>query len=387
MQQTFPPADFVPRSDARSLAALLVGAVQPSAFQPSELVALTEVARKHSVAAMLYRQLDRAQVDLRAPEWTPLRAEHSKQIIRYLQFKTAFRTIAAALDQANIPSIWLKGFALAHSIYPNPALRSMRDLDVLVPLAQRDLALTRLEQAGFTQDQVLPSPTLQTMLHHYHLRGPVPLEIHYRLLGVHSKFFTLADLEWFWTQTRTVQRGDLNLTLFAPEAMLLHLCAHAILNHGEPEFLLQRYLDSHLLVKSAPTLDWQLVLKRAQELRWTYAVRRALEITREYFGTAIPGTLFQELDAFRPPDENYERAFHDPAHATRLEITRNYMRGMSRREKIRWVWDAFIPSAEFMQWRYRIQARWLLPLFYVYRWFAALYSVLQTIHKRFRQIL
>lgn len=387
MQQTFLPANFVLGSDVRSLAALLVGAVEPSAFQPAELVALTNIARKHSVTAMLYRQLDRARVDLRAPEWQILRAENTRQVVRYLQFKGAFQTIATVLHQANIPSIWLKGFALAHSIYPNPALRSMRDLDVLVPSAQRDQALTRLEQAGFTADWFLPSQTLQDMYHHYHLRGPVALEIHYRLIAVHSKFFTPADMKWFWAQTRTIRCDDLNLTVLAPEAMLLHLCAHAILTHGEPEFLLQRYLDLHFLVRSAPTLDWQLVLKRAQELRWTYAIARALEITREYFGTAIPGTLLQELDVRRPSDENYDRAFHDHTHATMLEFTRNYMRGMNRREKIRWAWDAFIPNEQFMRWRYRIRTRWLLPLFYVYRWFTVLYSALQTMYRWFSRIL
>ncbi len=387
MQQTFLPADFVPGSGVRSLAALLVGAIEPSAFQPTDLVALTDTARKHSVTAMLYRQLDRARVDLRAPEWKMLRAENTKQVIRYLQFKTAFQTIAAALDQANIPLIWLKGFALAHSIYPNPALRSMRDLDVLVPLAQRDQAISHMEQAGFILDWFLPSQTLQDMYHHYHLRGPVPLEIHYRLLGVHSKFFTPADLEWFWMQTRTIRCDDLNLAIFTPEAMLLHLCAHTILTHGEPEFLLQRYLDLHLLVGSAPTLDWQLALKRAQELRWTYAVKRALEITREYFGTSLPGTLLQELDVRRPADENHARAFHDHSHGTMLEFTHNYMRGMDRREKIRWAWDAFFPSAQFMRWRYRVESRWLLPLLYVYRWLTVLYNVLQTMYRWFSQTL
>jgi hypothetical protein len=341
----------------------------PATLLRADVPGLVRAAQQQGVAPYLYWRLNALRVPLDAPEWEPLRATYRAQVTRHRTFCDAAEKIDAALQRANIPSIWLKGLALAHSVYPDPALRPMRDLDVLVPFKQRRAALEAMRQLGYALDIVRPSETLQDMSHDYHLRGAIPLELHYRLLGVHSKFFTPGDLAWFWTQTRSFPLGTRALAMLAPEAQVLHLCAHAILNHSEAEFLLSRFLDLHLVITAAPQLDWDLVRERARAFRWTYAVERALEITRTYFGTPIPETVIQGLMTQRPLDEDNARALHNQPEANTLENVRNYMRGMTVREQWTWVKDSVLPSREYMQWRYHPKTRRQLILAYPYRWF------------------
>lgn len=372
------------KTEEHFLAALVIGAAQPDSFSPTESTRLVEKARSHGVAPILYWQLRRMGVDLSTRGWKGLDDEYQAQIRRYLQFSKEFEEIDRTLRGVGIPSICLKGFALAHTVYPNVTLRPMRDLDVLVPFIRRRDALAQMEGLGFVLTVVRPSARTQELYHDYQLTRNIRLEVHYRLLGVHSKFFTCQDLEWFWTQTDTIHRSGMTLTVLKPEAMLLHLCAHAILNHGEPEFLLQRYLDLHLLITTNSEMDWHLVLQHAIGLRWTYAVRRSLEIVREYFATPIPETVIPELDARRPADENVARAFHNESKATSVEIVLNYVQGMGNREKMHWVLDSILPSVEFMRWRYPIRAPWQIPVFYVYRWAVIAGNILETLRNRLK---
>ncbi len=378
MFRTFPPPSFVPGPDLHSLAALLGGAVQISEFKPSDLCGMVASACQHGVAPMLYRQLQRAGIDLAAPEWQELRAARELALRRYLRFKGAFQKIHAALDAAGIENVWLKGFALAHSVYPNPALRPMRDLDVLVPYERRQDALAQILPLGYVLESSALTDAVAQMYHHYQLRGPAALELHYRLFFTHSQTLSPERFAWFWTQTTWQQIDARKFVCFKPEALLLHLSAHAILQHGEFEFILQRYLDVHLLIQKYPQLDWSAVYARALEFRWTYAVARTLEFTRDYFGTALPDGLIAELDAHRPADENTTRARWIQPDSTRFEATRTLMQAMTRREALSWVWGSLFPTPEYMRWRYPIRANWQLPFWYVWRYGSFFADALKT---------
>jgi hypothetical protein len=61
----------------------------------------------------------------------------------------ALTEILEAFDRASIDVIVLKGAALAWTIYPSPALRSMSDLDLLVPRGAASAAQATLESVGF----------------------------------------------------------------------------------------------------------------------------------------------------------------------------------------------------------------------------------------------
>ncbi|MER3458636.1 MAG: hypothetical protein C4309_08450, partial [Chloroflexota bacterium] len=54
-----------------------------------------------------------------------------------------------ALEAASIPAIVLKGPALALTIYPDPALRVIGDLDLLVRREQVEQAMAALHSLGY----------------------------------------------------------------------------------------------------------------------------------------------------------------------------------------------------------------------------------------------
>ena len=74
--------------------------------------------------------------------------------------------ISDLLDTRSIPSVALKGIALANDLYPKPELRPMRDIDLLIPHFAADAAKSIVIEAGYKFELDQPS---RFMAHHHHL--------------------------------------------------------------------------------------------------------------------------------------------------------------------------------------------------------------------------
>jgi hypothetical protein len=125
-------------------------------------------AEAHGMAPLLYIHLKAARVQL------PRNVKRELQGL-YLRHREINRVrmrvlsdILSTYDRAGIQALVLKGAALAHLVYPEPGLRPMSDLDILVPKSELWRAQRLLGELGF--DAPLPSsPTVP----HRHLAGAI----------------------------------------------------------------------------------------------------------------------------------------------------------------------------------------------------------------------
>jgi hypothetical protein len=143
-------------------------------------------AEVHGMAPLLYFHLKGAGVEL------PLTARRELQGL-YVRHRHASQVrarvlgeVLAAYQEAGIPALVLKGAALSHLVYPEPGLRPMSDLDLLVPRSEVWRAGRVLAELGF--DAPLPPGG---MLRHRHLPLAtlrregllVEVEIHHQLFS------------------------------------------------------------------------------------------------------------------------------------------------------------------------------------------------------------
>lgn len=360
-----------PRSPALAqLAALVAGRVDPRSLSSHEAQAVVQLAPRHGLAPMLSWAIEQAGLDPAAPPWTSLAAAQGQWRLGYLLKTSAHTAVQAAFAAAGIPAIWLKGFALAHTVYPQPLLRPMGDLDVLVPYEQRHAALAAAESLGYHKHLYEPElfADYDELRHHYHLRGHVEdlvaLELHFRLL-MGDKLLPPPEMDWFWQQSRPVVWKDLAFSALSPAAQLLYVSAHAIIHHGEIQFYLQRYFDLHMLVSRTPGLDWELVLQRAVALRWTYALERALGYTRQYFDTPLPAGVLSELRQMRPPDEDV--AYAQRQKSDFVDEFLHQLRVQGRASVVPLALKTIFPSPDYMRFFYHTAATWGLFPYYVLR--------------------
>ncbi len=337
---------------------------------------LIQAAVRHGVGPLLLwrrQQEGLPAIGAAAPAaLAQLAEERNRAAVHFMLATTAQAQLQAALDAAAIDCIWLKGIVLAQTVYPAPELRPMADVDVLVPYAQREQALAVARALGYAQEMPLLFDGSETLKHHYHLAAqalrPLRLEIHFRLLGVIDRILTVEELAWFWHYSIETSRAGVRFPILAPEAHLLYLCAHAMLQHGEADFKLLRFYDLHCLATQTPDLDWALVVRGAAHLRWTYAAERALSLAQEYFATPLPQGLLAELAAARPPHEV-------TAHVTRRQLPRSTsetvlhdLAMMGWRDRVRTLFGIVLPPAEYMRRRYALRAGRQLPGAYLRRW-------------------
>ncbi len=154
------------------------------AAQATDWTQLPPLAEAHGLAPLTHIHLQAAGVPL------PLAVKRQLQGL-YLRHRHAntvrlriLRNIVAAYSAANIQALLLKGAALSYLVYPEPALRPMSDLDILVAQADLPRAQTVLAELGFA----LPSPPQRALLHRHltaatlHAEGvAVHVELHHRL--------------------------------------------------------------------------------------------------------------------------------------------------------------------------------------------------------------
>jgi len=193
----------------------------------------------------------------------------------------------------------LKGAYLAFHAYPHPALRPLRDLDILVPRDQTLRAYQVLLDGGLRrieQYQGMPEATLDLSKHLPPLRSPsgsVNVELHSRLFTPHdderatsaSTAKPVRDLSEdpeFWQRSPTAEIAGAPLQFESPTDLLYHLIVHAAYDHefnngplllADLAFLLKRH-----------AMDWPLLWSLASQGGHIRGCALALQLLQRYWG-------------------------------------------------------------------------------------------------------
>jgi hypothetical protein len=361
----------------------------PSALWP-ELISLALV---HGTAPLLNRVLKKRGPDL-LPKAQMQALAHAARRAAWadLFFEAGVRRISRAMEAAEIPAVWLKGASLARTVYPESALRPMGDLDLLVGFAKREAAISVLKELGFQfaadillrppsgKNAAQPGKTAETYLKHLALHhdvlkggkdGSVTVELHFGLQAYNQAHELLPErhLTWFMENPQAFYSDQKAPCLApSPEAHLLYLAAHHMIQHGEEKAMLMRDLDIHLLIMHTRP-NWDIIPDKAAELGWTAGVSRALERAMDFFSTPVPEAVMERLRHIRPVDEDPYILQRKKTPGGRWDSAKARIQSLSGKEKVRYVFQNLVPTPSYMRKRYAIP--WSHPVlpYYPYRWF------------------
>jgi hypothetical protein len=230
-------------------------------------------------------------------------ASHERALARDLLVERRMLEAVAVLDDSGIPVRVLKGSALAHTVYPDPSLRSFGDVDVLVPSQRYDQAVRALCRSGARRRYEEPRPgfdrrfgkgvCLETTdgfeidVHRTFVAGPFGLSVDTRdLFGTSAEFVV----------------GGRALHCLDPEARFVHACFHVALGHAEPRVVSLRDVAQVLL---HTPLDGDRVRKLCVRWRCAAVVRRAVELTSALLAVDLDATPAHWVLEARP--SSFER--------------------------------------------------------------------------------
>ena len=235
--------------------------------------------------------------DALPPEWFPVfKLDFHTQSQHAFRYHEALNRLQEEFRALGTPFIPLKGSSLAGEVYPHPALRLWRDIDLLFRRAEVEKVYSALLQQGWE-----PERQRHPFFKRHHLptltrKGFPALELHWHIL----KNRTFFDPETLWTPAcSTPERSDALLRRLTPEAHYLLVLYNMFFDRWQ--FACRALLDLAYLQKKYP-----LDRERIAALNREWNLNLDLGLCYRLFPEMFP----EEQRLFSSEAEIPERAFY-----------------------------------------------------------------------------
>ena len=330
-----------------------------------EALALHDAAVDHGLDALVWAGIAPAGVapELRAMLEPRVRAAATRDLF----VQRDLQAVVASLDAAGIPALLTKGTALAYTVYPQPWLRPRIDTDVLIRHDDVPGATAALESCGYFRSDALSSGELVS--HQIAFERIDAHDVHH-VLDLHWKIVNpqvVADALSFDELWRSAQPAPaLGPAARVPSTVgsIALACVHRLAHHHGQDRSIWLY-DLKLLVERLTPESWTVLQQLACEQRIAGFCLDGLRATRSRFGTGIPQPVEEALASAAPHEPS--RAYVDGPVSRRDGLMTDLAALPSWRDRARLLREHAFPPAAYMQQRYGITARWLLPALYVHR--------------------
>jgi hypothetical protein len=229
-----------------------------------------------------------AAVEVEAMQLSPthlssLADRHRAAMIHALRLERLLLVLADAFRAAGLEMVVLKGPAMAHDRYADPAWRPFGDLDILVRTRDWGRVGTLLARCGFSSRSPEPRPGFRERFGHTwvhtHQSG-LELDLHRTLVA--GPFGLWMDADELFDHTSSFTLAGKELRRLDDQAIFLHACVHAALGHRPPLLLPLRDV-----VESAPP-DWSQAGELADRWRLRAVVSHALISASTTLTTELP---------------------------------------------------------------------------------------------------
>ena len=268
---------------------------------PSETVwpEIVSQAFEHRIAGLAYRCLTapRAATPLPPAIARELREAHSLIALRNALIFHHATEVVAALAGMGIPTLFLKGLHLARSVYAELGLRSMADIDLMVPRSQLEQAERVLLDLGYGMRPRLDVAAQAARLHHLaRLEKPnaVTVELHHAIEVPTSPF--PIDREALWQNIQPIALNGTTAYGLADAHLLIHLCLHLAYHHGFRRSPLKALIDvTTLLEQRGDAFPWDEVVASSRAWGTDAFVYTTLRLASHILGASVPRDVLARM--------------------------------------------------------------------------------------------
>jgi Uncharacterised nucleotidyltransferase len=254
--------------------------------------AIDSHALQHRLRPLLFRRASDGGWDVAPDLLRAWQASYRRSALRALNQKVAIARIGKALIADAVPAAILKGGAFVWSNAMDPALRPMRDIDLLIMPEDAEAATRALRSIGFEGGAHAPpsGKHLPAMM-----CGKVAVELHLHIFDTYDHAAATSErqfVERAWQ--RAVPAEVQGLQALCPTDTLLHLILHAVCDHqfNNGPLLLA---DMLALVAHGP-IDWALFWNEAERIDAKRACQLALRFGERVSGLAVDWKGHTPLD-------------------------------------------------------------------------------------------
>jgi hypothetical protein len=244
---------------------------------------------------------------------------------RNLRIMQLAKHVHAALAEAGLPALALKGTSLVAAAYVDRSVRPMEDIDVLVRRSQVVDAMNVLGGLGFSPYGI----TERCLRERLAVRAELPgcafvnqkgeyVDLHWNALHLDRRVD--AD-ERAWARSNRIEFEGVSINVLHPNDQLLQLCAHGI--QDTDSSAIRWIADAAIVIKASRTLDWEGFVERARFHRLSASLADALALLKRILSLPIPDWVVKQLRRQSSFEERYEnRLWQAPPHARGTGVTR-----------------------------------------------------------------
>jgi hypothetical protein len=292
--------------------------------------------------------------------------------------------VVSVLQWSGIRSLVLKGPAIAHLVYPDPALRSFGDLDLMIRERDMPAAHRLLLRLGFECEVHLPvAPAKLTRWCTTYERVYADADSD-RVLELHGDDLLNAglrsrDLAGYWDRAQRVSLAGMHAETLALEDHLVHLCCH-LHYHGVTR--LNWIADLAFLVRDhGERIDWDAVARVVDVEDASVPVSSSLRYLGALCGVHAPSSFMRSIQPgavrrrvhqhFLPEERVLDLApmprpdfsfYHQPVFK---RLVPDLLTMGRTREKACYLARLVVPPPDWLEEYYAVRHRRLLPFHYV----------------------
>lgn len=231
--------------------------LQEAASKISDWGELARLAELHSIAPLVYKHIQAAQIPIPDAVLQILKGRHLQHAHANRVRTQALVEILDAFQKAGIPLIVLKGMAMAHLVYPSPSLRPMSDIDLLVSKADAQAGQEIVKALGYRVPAVHDTPE-----DHHHLPAlqdhregvTLSIELHYNLTRALTPETSFDAL---YPRAQEFTLAGMPANALSHENLLAHTYHHFIDASVQPFRLIWLADMVSLVERYADQVDWE----------------------------------------------------------------------------------------------------------------------------------
>jgi len=340
---------------------------------------LLNFLRANWMVPFAYRKIASLPQECHPPEamTDEMRQAFLVSVVRSLHMERQLQEIIEAFRERDVRVLILRGPALAFSLYPDPAMRTSSDLDLLVMPKNVVQARGILESLGYTClakrfEVARDFFREECFIDQKNSGNKFPVDLHWVHWELHPFFkgSEKVEMEDLFQRAWKVETPTLAFETLHPVDYLIHSAIHLVMIH-RMEMRLSWIYDTALLAQYLQVPDdWERLQERSVAWRARLPLEHCLKMAQAWAGLELPEG-FEDFSAWPRPSEDEADVWADTMHHhwVTVLLKRSLANPSLILKRVPSLLRLLFPHPDMVRLCYPTSSNWLLPISYVRRWF------------------
>lgn len=345
------------------------------------------LSRIHNVEGMIYVVLKNSQIGVPENVMTYLSKMFIATVRQSINQENELSRVIRKFQQEDIDIVLMKGI-VTKRYFPNPELRTMGDIDLLIKESDREKSDYLLKEIGFAFDKRESGASVWN-----YTRGSVLFEVHTSII-YQQLFLGVNYTEYFKNVLDNVDKIEENVYEMKKEYHFIYVLVHLAKHLYRTGSGIRMVMDIVVLINEFyDKYDWDYIRNELEKIKLLEFSHNLIYICYKYFNCKVPDEYKKANDKNCKMLLDYIikagvfGQYNRDQYSIKYNLNSNGENYDSLSYKVKNLFKIIFPSYETMSswfgW-FRGKPKWYLPIGWVRRWIINVYYKKYNILKKIK---